>query len=139
MITREAVKQAALSFKGTRFRHRGRSTQGLDCVGLLIAVGQQVGLTIRDTEQQYLRTPDSELFRQMIRDQSAPGDINCIRSGSILLLRQGMTPCHCGIAVAGNSGLSFLHASLEYRRVLDEPMEKFFSLIVEVREYEGVV
>lgn len=139
MITRRDIGDAALSYVGTRFKMRGRTRSGIDCVGLLLVVGRDAGLDLQDTEKQYLRTPDAELFKQMIRDQSRPGEINCIQTGSILMLRQGMTPCHCGIAVKNGSVVNVVHASMEYRKVLIEPLSKFYNLIIDVREYHGVV
>lgn len=139
MITRDAIGKAALAYQGTRFKMRGRTKAGIDCVGLLLAVGRDAGLELHDTEKQYLRTPDVELFKQMIRDQSRPGEINCIQTGSILMLRQGMTPCHCGIAVKQGTVVNVVHASMEYRKVLIEPLSKFYNLIIDVREYNGVL
>lgn len=138
MITRSAIGQAALAYVGTRFKMRGRTKQGIDCVGLLIAAGRDAGLPLDDTDKQYLRTPDVELFKQMIRDQSRPGEINCIQMGSILMLRQGMTPCHCGIAIKEGSVVNIVHASMEHRKVLLEPLSKFYASIIEVREYHEV-
>lgn len=139
MISRDDVGKAALAYVGTRFKMRGRDKQGIDCVGLLLATGRDAGLALADTEKQYLRTPDVELFKQMIRDQSRPGEINCIQTGSILMLRQGMTPCHCGIAIKTGGVVNIVHASMEHRKVLQEPLSKFYASIIEVREYNEVV
>lgn len=139
MILRKAVGDAALNYVGTRFRIRGRSRMGIDCVGLLLAAGRDAGVSLQDTDKQYIRTPDVELFKQMIRAQSRPGDINCIQTGSILMLRQGITPCHCGLAIMEGGAASIVHASMEYRKVLLEPLSKFYDQVIDVREYHGVI
>lgn len=139
MISRDAIGEAAVKYEGVRFRIRGRDRSGIDCVGLLVAAGRDAGLPIIDTDKQYVRTPDVELFKQMIRDQSRKGDRNSIQTGSILMFRQGVTPCHCGLAIMHDGVAEVIHASLEYRKVLREPLSKFYDLIIDVREYYGVI
>jgi len=51
---------AARRYKGTPFRHQGRSARGLDCLGLLAVSFMDVGMAV-DDETNYGRQP--ELFK----------------------------------------------------------------------------
>jgi cell wall-associated NlpC family hydrolase len=83
---------AALRAKvGTRFRHQGRSGGGMDCIGLVVAAGRDLGIAKPGWEfRAYARTPDGitlegELDRnairvpynrlQPLRYQAKPGNI----------------------------------------------------------------
>lgn len=77
-----SVVDVARSWVGTPFLHQGRSRAGVDCVGLLVVVAQDLGLPIHDFTR-YGRVPHprrmgEELARQMDRisiGQAGPGDV----------------------------------------------------------------
>jgi hypothetical protein len=136
-MERHDIVLAARSFLNVRWRHRGRDRTGMDCIGLLLATGREVGLDLQDTDLQYRRLPDFALFKDMIRSQSRLGSVNDIRHGSILMLNQGAVPCHCGIACLDGPP-TVIHAALMRRKVVEEPLPMHFGNLVEVREFNGV-
>lgn len=136
-MDRNGIVTAARSYLGVKWRHRGRDRTGLDCIGLLLVTGKALGLDLQDTDLQYHRHPDFELFKDMIRRQSRLGSLNDIRHGSILMLNQGAIPCHCGIATLDGKP-AFIHAALMRRKVVEEPLSVHFGNLVEVREFNGV-
>lgn len=138
MTTRAEIVAAARSYLGVRWRHKGRTRHGVDCVGLLVAVSNDLGLGVKDTDLDYKRTPDVHLFLQMLRSQSDRGDFNNIRPGSILMMRQHIYPCHCGIAVFSPTP-SLIHAAANNKQVIEEPLAKIMHELIEVREFKGVV
>lgn len=140
MIDRSEIRDVARTYLGVRWRHRGRSRTGLDCIGLLVAVGRDLGLSVEDTDREYRKTPDIKLFLDMIRRQTVEGSMNYIRTGSILMLRQGVYPCHCGFAVF-DPGVtpSFIHAATLKRSVVEEPLAQHMANVIEVREMMGVL
>lgn len=138
MVTRDALIAAARSFIGTRWLYRGRDRSGLDCIGLLLVTSRAVGLPCEDTELNYKRTPDFNLFKDMIRKQTHEGSMQYLQSASIVMMNQGMFPCHAGIVVLGPQP-TLIHAAVARRKVVEEPLENFVHLIAEVREFQGVV
>lgn len=138
MTKRDDVVEAARSYVGVRFRHMGRDRSGLDCIGLLLRAGADCGIELLDSPADYKRTPDVELFKEMIRTQSVPGSVEHLRHGSIVMLRQSVYPCHCGIIASNCTNRSLIHASTKLRAVAEEPLTSFLSLIIEVREFKGI-
>jgi cell wall-associated NlpC family hydrolase len=82
--TRSSIVEAARSYIGVRFSHRGRSrTTGFDCAGLPLRIGWDLGLVEPDFDPWYSRRPDHiELLRHLksrltpiLWDDRQPGDI----------------------------------------------------------------
>ena len=105
------VAAAALEAVGTRFRLHGRSTDGLDCVGL-VAVALRAGGYSGEVPTGYaLRGGDwGVLDRLLVRVAEAePGDV--------LLMAVGPGQIHLGIGTA----TGFVHADAGLRRVVERP------------------
>jgi hypothetical protein len=105
--------ERARALVGTRFRPQGRSAEGMDCVGVVIATfGIDAGCVRRDYR---LRGGDvDELdaamlkhFRRVPRRELAAGDV--------LLLTEGNRQLH--LAVRTRDG--FVHAHAGLRRVVE--------------------
>lgn len=58
--TRRQLIDAARKYDGVRFRHQGRTVDGLDCAGLLVVTGWDCGLNSwsRESHFGYERLPD---------------------------------------------------------------------------------
>lgn len=107
----------ALEYADRPYRHQGRSwTSGVDCAGLVIRVGHDLGLGDFDTAD-YSRRPNLIEFDRAMRASGctvvshrnmAPGDI--------LRVAEASWPVHCGIF----TGDRFVHAWLPARRVVAE-------------------
>ena len=136
-MTRDEIVTEAKTWMGVRWRHIGRDRSGLDCIGLLIVVARHFGQDIADRTD-YRRTPDGDLFRQMVEDQTDPGSINMIKSGTILMIKQGGRPCHCGIAIMDGGQAQMLSASINARAVVIETLDQYWPNIIKVREFRGV-
>ena len=77
------IIEQARTWLGTPFAHQGRvKGLGVDCGGLLVCVGREVGVEVADTPA-YSMSPDPEIFRSMLadycypisKDEMAPGDV----------------------------------------------------------------
>lgn len=142
MIRRQQILDAARTYVGARFKHQGRSkAEGFDCVGLLVKIGGDLGLDIKD-HNRYSSTPsfaEAEIFRGYLRSQTDAGSLSGIRQGSIAMFKSSMFPCHCGILVPKSGELHVIHAAILRRRVVEEPIGALFKDLIEVREFQGVV
>jgi hypothetical protein len=138
MITRVQVLASARSYLGVRWQHKGRDRNGLDCVGLLVAVSGDIGYPITDYLD-YRKAPEKKPFLDAIMGQTDPGSKNLLLTGSILLLNQVLFPCHCGIVVNEPPGPTIIHASLKERKITEEPLKLFIPQIIYVREFKGIV
>lgn len=125
------IEDAASELLGIPFQHLGRSRRGLDCVGVLVTVASEVGLSDYDIRTYSHRARGHELLgyfgAQMdhisMRDLSA-GDVLVTRDEDEAL------PCHCGIVVRRPGGLGFIHAWARRRRVVESLLSEWLPWAV---------
>jgi cell wall-associated NlpC family hydrolase len=136
-INREDVIAEARKWIGTRWVHQGRTEHGIDCAGLVILVGQALGLPAEDMLG-YRRSPDGVLFRNHIFSQTTfePQP----RPGSIGLFREARFPTHTGIFATDETGhLTLIHAYMPYGKVMEERfIHEWPEKIVAVRNFIGL-
>ena len=99
MLTRARVVAAALDWIGTPFQHQGRTPCGIDCVGLIINVGRDLGATTFDVRG-YGPQPDPRVIQAACAEHLRRSD-SPDADGTILLFRWLRVPQHFGIKVPG--------------------------------------
>jgi hypothetical protein len=116
------IDAAARVYCGTPWRHLGRSTTGLDCIGLVLLAAREVGLVLPDPapyerEPQGTRLLDGILAHAARVASPAPGDV--------LLFRMGLYGGHVGIASEHPAWrvLACIHAYAPHRRVVEQPLQ----------------
>lgn len=124
MQTREQIVEKTRSFIGVPWKHQGRNRLGIDCVGLVIIVGNEMGL-IDYTSNNYQRHGQGTTFLREFRagmmvekklDEAKPGDV--------LLFRDKQYPCHSAIVGEKKGRLTIIHAHALHRKVLEEELEQ---------------
>jgi hypothetical protein len=135
--TRDDIVKAGRSYIGTPFKFRGRSRLGIDCVGLLYCIGQDIGFPIED-DQTYSKFPEPDKFRNIIYAHSKPGDANNLRNGTVAMFKQSIYPLHCGVLVVDNTGIKVINANMKSRKVVEENWAVWRSLLLDLREFPGV-
>jgi len=120
------VVQEARKFIGTPFRHSGRSTLGIDCVGLIYQSYSRAGVTClpkTDGRQYSLTwfkyTKEERLYNAIMGTGyvSDVSDKSKIKKGDILLFRlfkKEYPAHHSGIAVDRNY---FIHVRCELKKI----------------------
>jgi hypothetical protein len=85
-----AIVQAARGYIGTRWQHQGRLDDGLDCAGLVIKVGHDLGLSEFDkTDYPHLSSlPEvlglcREHLDEIARSDLSPGDVVVLSCGGL--------------------------------------------------------
>ena len=110
-ITRSQIVETVRSYLGTPFQHQGRLKEsGVDCVGLLVCLGRDLGVELQDSTA-YRRRPDGTLLQEMIDAQleRIPDDA-ALQPGDILLIRY-RAPQHAAIVTNTENGvLTCVHA-----------------------------
>jgi NlpC/P60 family putative phage cell wall peptidase len=104
------IMATARSWLGTPWVHRGRlKGVGVDCGGLIIGVGRELGLLDFDTAA-YGRIPDGQKLRALCDQYLLPKPVSEIVPGDVLLMRFTRHPQH--LAIAGDRGepFSLIHA-----------------------------
>lgn len=123
------VVRVARGLLGVKYRHQGRSREGVDCIGLPVCVRAELGLPTLDVEGYARRTTDSEMLdfcrshmREVRRDQLAPGDL--------LVCMHDVTRHMAIVADYPGGGLSIIHAHLPNKKVVECRLDDQFMKTV---------
>jgi hypothetical protein len=113
----------ARALVGTRFRPQGRTDEGLDCVGVVLAT---FGIPVDDVRRNYrLRGNDvAEIRHQLLRFFRKVPQTQ-LRAGDVMLLRVAERRLH--LAVRTSAG--FVHANAGIGRVVETPGNAEWPLI----------
>lgn len=138
-ILREDIVTVARSYLGVPFKKGGRDRQGIDCVGLLVLVGREVGLHIEDTVD-YSFNPEVKKFIEVIYSQSVRIPMNPIPIGSIGIFKQTIFPMHTGIIAKhpDSSVLTVINANLKRKCVVEQPLSEWQHDFLQLRDYKGI-
>ena len=132
-VTRADVVRVARSYVGVRWRHQGRTRAGIDCIGLVIAVAHDLGLTDYDFTG-YGRVPDGKALRATMCEQM---DLLSTEPqlGDVLLLRFDRNPLHTAIV----TDMGMVHAFANMRCVVEHRIDDLWrSRIFSAFAYRGV-
>jgi len=110
---------AARALVGAPFKHRGRSAEGVDCVGLVVLALAAVGRGVADRDD-YGRNP----FRDGLREAAVAhfGEpVSDMQAGDVVLFAWGRDePNHVGILFDRPAGgLAVVHALRQHKRVVE--------------------
>lgn len=118
------IVNAAREYLGTPFHHQGRvKGVGVDCAGLLVCVGRDLGLNVFD-DVTYAHEPDPALLRMMLasqlkivnpHQQPEPGDIVLMRWGAA----HSQAATHLGIV----SDIGLIHAYAPAHKVVETSID----------------
>lgn len=127
MTTRHDIVACARQFLSVRFVHQGRSAEGLDCLGLLLAVADRAGLVFENLPAmeidvpRYGMRPDVALLKAKLDQFLLPIAEQELAPGDVVLLKVDGSPQHLGIIsdypMAGEFGL--IHAYAPVRKVVE--------------------
>jgi cell wall-associated NlpC family hydrolase len=112
-----ALVDAARTYLGVKFRHRGRTRFGLDCAGLVWCAYRDCGHVLHDF-QHYGREPYRDGLVTHVRQALGDPISEPLQPGDVVLMRYDVNPHH--IAIIGDyavGGLSMIHTSGEVERV----------------------
>lgn len=111
-----AIVAAARSLVGTPFRPQGRGTEGLDCVGLVLAAAGAAGIRVEAPDDYVLGGDHSALAAGSLPAAGCRRLAEAL-PGDVLLLRAAGGRRHLGIA----AGATWVHADLRLHRVVETP------------------
>jgi cell wall-associated NlpC family hydrolase len=100
----DTVIAEARSYVGVPFRHQGRDRRGLDCVGLVLVVGQTLGLFPRALDlARYGRLPSGEL---MLRVQEHCRPLAAAQPAALVIVAWTRVAAHVALC----TGPTLIHA-----------------------------
>jgi cell wall-associated NlpC family hydrolase len=95
IVTRAQVVEEARRWIGTPFAHQGRNRHGVDCIGLLVVVARELGLSQYDFGG-YGRVPDGATILREAATQLEPVPIPERQPADIFVMRWTREPQHLG-------------------------------------------
>jgi len=118
-----AVVEAARRYLGTPFHHQGRlGGVGLDCIGLLVAVAQDVGVPLADRID-YSRYPDGQtLIAECEKNLNREEEILPGRIG-IFYFKENYYPQHVGIFTP----YGMIHTYTRVRKVVEHVFDSYWE------------
>lgn len=82
-MTRADIVREARTWLGVRWRHQGRTRDGIDCAGLVIKVAHGCGLTDFDTAD-YGRVASDESMMALCREHLLP--VTTLQPGDVVVM-----------------------------------------------------
>ena len=92
-VSRADVVAAARSYLGVPYLHQGRTMRGLDCVGLIIRVGHDLGLSDYDIDG-YSRVPSGKRMERLLGLVCRKVQPALAKAGDLLHLAYDKEPQH---------------------------------------------
>lgn len=87
---------AARAYLGVPYKHQGRNRRGLDCIGLMIRVGHDLGLSDFDIDG-YARVPSGYKMAQQIAEVCERIPANTAQPGDMIHLAFQRQPQHLAL------------------------------------------
>lgn len=116
-IESKRIVEAALKYEGVRFHHQGRNRAGLDCIGLIVAVGVDLGLEhLTEAPKSYPQNFVEKTFLEEMPRYLIEVPTTEMRPGDILLMAFGGIPQHTGIYL-GDLGKGYPEVIHCYQKV----------------------
>ncbi|MBS97080.1 MAG: hypothetical protein CMI01_00165 [Oceanospirillaceae bacterium] len=116
----QSICNAARSFKGTPYKHQGRTPgAGLDCIGLVMAAHQTAGIEF-DLPTDYSRVPRPALLLKHLGRYCHTVPVQEMAAGDILLLKLRHYPQHLALYVGENS---IVHSYQAARKVIEQELD----------------
>lgn len=114
--------EAARKYIGVKWVHQGRSSAGMDCLGLIVMAARDIGYKAKEDFTTYGRRPDTNYmlsvldgyFDRVDAEKASPGDILVFR------IPPSLSPQHLGI----KSDIGILHSTFTERKCVEHSLDK---------------
>jgi len=121
MYAKDIIDAAKLTL-GTPWTHEGRHVpRGLDCIGVVLWVCRKTGFSDYEPPS-YPRTAQWYEFEREFQKFLIQIPVGQERPGDVLIFRQEIFPCHCGIMSdpRPTGEPRFIHGYLPHGKVIEE-------------------
>lgn len=123
-MTGAEICTAARDWRGVKWRHQGRSREGIDCCGLVIVVAKELGYFDFDVTD-YARVATDESMLRYCREHFAQIGQAELQPGDVVVMRFDPNRHMALIGDYPGGGLSLIHAySLAPRKVVEQRLDE---------------
>lgn len=138
MQSRQQLIDAARAYKGTKWRHQGRSRTGIDCAGLIVCALKDIGIEVPDRTDYQRRTSGQQFMAHFTKHgiRKHPKDM---APGDVLVFREPAYPCHCAILTEKNGEHFIIHAHARRKKVVEEHYaHEWLDRLIAVYQVPGI-
>jgi hypothetical protein len=101
----------------------GRTRSGIDCVGLPMVVGAEMGLHEYDDSISYRRiATNHDLIRAIGPHSVRIRDLSDLRDADVVVMRHHVFPQHVMMIAHKGPMMTVIHSSVERGKVVEEPL-----------------
>jgi cell wall-associated NlpC family hydrolase len=123
-MTREEVQQEARKWLGVPFRKRGRSEDGVDCIGFIVVVGRAFSIPHQDESDYSLWPAQDHLILRKLGQYLVRLSPDTSLPGTVGVFAERRLPGHVGIFSEKYGGaVHLIHARISPGRVIEEPWQ----------------
>lgn len=119
MPTKEEIVFQARTWLGVPYKHQGRSRSGVDCGGLLLCVGEELGMEVVHPAT-YSMSPDPKLIEEAILSNCTK--VDSIQPGDILWFAFAGEPRHVGLA----TDMGVIHSWARPNKVVEHRLDELW-------------
>lgn len=113
------IVKSARSFIGVPWVHQGRNRYGLDCAGLIVAVGQNLGISGWDVNFNYSRDPDGRM-QPHIEERAQL--LSELKIGALIMIKIRYAPQHLAIVSDYGDNFGMIHAYQSIGKVVEHEL-----------------
>ena len=137
-MERETIIAEARSWLETPWRHQGRTKRGIDCAGLIIRTGNDLKLLNYDVKA-YPRHTSRDAFIRHFQANMKEKHVSQRKPGDVLLFKDGIYACHCGIIATKEGRETVIHAYINRGKTVEEPLiGDFLKKMTHCFEFAGL-
>lgn len=111
----------ARKYLGVPYLHQGRNRKGIDCIGLLISVAQNLGISDFNIDG-YSRLPSGRMMQRLMRDHMTEIALKEAGEGDVLHMSFGNQPQHVAVITETNP-IRIIHADSERGKVVEHVLD----------------
>lgn len=116
----DEIVALARSIIGVPYRHMGRDTTGMDCLGVVLRVAELRGYEL-PVVGEYSRNPSGKRMARLLCKHAIQIRPNMARSGDFLHMAFGRHPQHLAI-ISSDDPTRIIHADSEVGRVVEHTL-----------------
>lgn len=128
MTTGESIARSARGWIGTPYLHQGRTRNGIDCIGLLLVVAHELGISDYESTE-YSRNPSGRRMARLLGDNLSRIPFPEARVGDVLHLATPFEPQHVAILTRDDPRY-VIHADSNAGRVVEVRLDARFLRLI---------
>ena len=122
-MTRDDIQAEARKWLHVKFVQRGRSREGVDCIGLVVMIGRAFNVPYEDITDYSLWPRQDRLLMKKAGEYLPYLPPSTPLPGTVGMFSERTLPCHVGIFSLKRGAVHLIHARIDPGCVIEEPWQ----------------